>query len=69
VARAVIYPDDQTAIGDGDDVEIAIAIDIGCDDVPERNVVSAGDGTLEGRNVKRSADADLGIHGQRRSVG
>jgi len=68
MSRAVIHPDDQTAIGGGDDVEIAIAIDICSDHAPERHVVFVGDCALEARNVKRSANADLGIHGQRRSV-
>src|SRR5262245_29715701 len=57
-AAAVVDPDEEPALGRGQDIEIAVAIDVGGDDALQHHVVAHGDGARERRRVHRRADAD-----------
>src|SRR5437764_4867116 len=57
---AVVDPDDKSAVGRGDEIEVPVVIDVGGDDLSKMNVIAERDHALERRDVDRWSDADLG---------
>ena len=65
-AGPVVDPDEEAAIGRGQDVEVAVAIDVRRHDPLQLHVVARGDRSRERGHVNRGIDAHDGAVGHRR---